>query len=459
MFFNIPNIFSQTAVNLEVISSAGGYFPAPVGSNITLSWTLGEPVIETFAPNGSSIILTQGFQQPTVPGTYSVDGNVLYDNTALNPMPNIQLTLINSELVTLGTTTTDVNGHFVFSNVPDGVYTLSLSSSDTWGGANSTDALLINKYFVKLYNFKDALVTRAANVDNDAQGKPTATDGLYIMKRFIKVITSFKISDWLFDNTSLTVAGANVTQIIKTVCAGDVNADRKFSKSSDNDLTLQNSGIINVVEGQEFELPISVANSINIGAFSLVIKFPAKNLKVKEINSSFPGFMYNIINDEIRMAWADNKEKGINLNADDAIIKIRMQAYNISTDKEVQLVLDPESNMADINPTNIKASLYAPRLAFETVSSDFYLGQNYPNPYKNTTQIDYRLSESAQVSVKVYNLLGEQIREIVNSYQDSGYHQINFNAAGIADGVYMYKMEVNSAKSQFSKTKMMIINR
>jgi hypothetical protein len=79
----------------EVISSAGDYY---VSSNVTLSWTLGEPVIETFSSTGN--ILTQGFQQPTYSVT-AIDDKPGSDgeSTQINVYPNPATDLLNVDLI------------------------------------------------------------------------------------------------------------------------------------------------------------------------------------------------------------------------------------------------------------------------------------------------------------------------------------------------------------------------
>ena len=232
--------FSQTPVNLEVISSAGDYF-APPGSNVTLSWTLGEPVIETFAPNGSTVVLTQGFQQPSTnqAGKYTIDGYVTYDNTAANPLASTKMVLVNSELKRIDSVSTDALGHFLFSNVVNGSYTFILIPSKAFGGVNPSDALLGNRFFISTYTFKDALSKKAGDVNSDNKVNPT--DALAINRRFIKVITAYtnKTPDWTFENPTVVVADANVTQNIKGLCTGDINASLPFAKSLENCSSIQ----------------------------------------------------------------------------------------------------------------------------------------------------------------------------------------------------------------------------
>ncbi len=452
--------FSQTSVNLEVISSAGDYF-APQGSNITLSWTMGEPMIETFAPQGGTVVLTQGFQQPSVitqPGKFTIDGYLTYDNIAKTPLANAKIILVNSDSKAhVDTVKTDSKGYYLFNNVINGPYTFLITAANAWGGSTPVDALTVNRKFVGLAKFKDALTSTVANVDNLNGINPV--DALMINRRFVKLIKKFTISDWQFTNPSVAVSGANASQNISALCAGDVNADFKLTKSDENSITLQNNSVEFVNPGQEFNYPISVSRDLNAGAFGLVFLYPSQNIIVKEVNSNLPDMVYNVSDGEIRVAWSDGNNSGINLNANDPIITLKLIAANVTKENELQLSITNESIMSDNNSVNLTNEiLYAPKIAFQTTSTGFYLGQNYPNPFRQSTSIDYSLPESAQVSLKVYNLVGEQVSEVINSWQEMGYHQVPFLSPGLAEGVYMYKMEAKGANAEYTKTRMMVVS-
>jgi hypothetical protein len=72
---------------------------------------------------------------------------------------------------------------------------------------------------------------------------------------------------------------------------------------------------------------------------------------------------------------------------------------------------------------------------------DYLLKQNYPNPFNPLTNISFSLPEESGVRITAYNLLGEQVAEIVNSYFASGSHTISFDAGGFTSGMYFYKIE------------------
>ena len=73
--------------------------------------------------------------------------------------------------------------------------------------------------------------------------------------------------------------------------------------------------------------------------------------------------------------------------------------------------------------------------------SSYDLGQAYPNPFNPSTRIRYAVPEAARVRIGVYNQLGQQVRTLVNEFQEAGMYEITLNADGLPSGVYVYRME------------------
>lgn len=85
----------------------------------------------------------------------------------------------------------------------------------------------------------------------------------------------------------------------------------------------------------------------------------------------------------------------------------------------------------------------------------FELSQNYPNPFNPVTIIKYQLPVDGFVSLKVYDVLGSEIKTLVNEFKNSGYYEVEFNATNIPSGVYFYKIQTEN----FSAVKKMILAR
>lgn len=85
--------------------------------------------------------------------------------------------------------------------------------------------------------------------------------------------------------------------------------------------------------------------------------------------------------------------------------------------------------------------------------SRFALAQNYPNPFNPSTVISYSLPSAQQVTLKVYDMLGREVATLVNTRQEAGRYDVPFNAAGLASGIYLYRLQAGS----FSEAKKMML--
>ena len=80
----------------------------------------------------------------------------------------------------------------------------------------------------------------------------------------------------------------------------------------------------------------------------------------------------------------------------------------------------------------------------------FTLLQNYPNPFNPSTNIVYSLETTGNVSLTVYNMVGQQVATLVNAKQATGSYTVRFDAANLSSGVYLYKLDVDG-QSQLKK--------
>jgi len=83
----------------------------------------------------------------------------------------------------------------------------------------------------------------------------------------------------------------------------------------------------------------------------------------------------------------------------------------------------------------------------------YALQAKYPNPFNPTTTISYQLPERAEVSLKVYNLTGRLVQTLVQKSQQPGRYAVDFDASGLASGVYLYRLQAGD----YSKVKRMLL--
>jgi hypothetical protein len=86
--------------------------------------------------------------------------------------------------------------------------------------------------------------------------------------------------------------------------------------------------------------------------------------------------------------------------------------------------------------------------------TEIRLNQNYPNPFNPTTTIIYEIPEKSIVTLKVYDILGNEITTLLNEEKQPGSYKVNWNANSISSGIYFYTL---SAGNYFSTKKMVLI--
>lgn len=240
----------------------------------------------------------------------------------------------------------------------------------------------------------------------------------------------------------------------------DVNSKKK---SQDNSLSYQkaletlNALIIQDAEGKRRALYVGEANEKErLQQFFELPPLPPQGIfDVRFANNS--------------MVWTPagrSVEERMNVLLRDAVYPIQISAEIKQADAKLWLVQEGEGQMSKTelrNGTKIEVKKAA-RLQIEysvpalvqKLPTKFSLGRNYPNPFNPTTIIPYDVPVESRVTIKVYNILGEEVALLVNEVQQAGTHTVEFNASRYPSGVYYYRM---TAGGGFTETKKLILMR
>lgn len=179
------------------------------------------------------------------------------------------------------------------------------------------------------------------------------------------------------------------------------------------------------------------------------------------------GFSGAVISDEMLMGAIVNNysfDQAIELavNAGTDILLYRTNERNgLSLVRQVIDIIEQKVNAGAISPDRIDdayakvfaikqgiAALHDPA-ARQHIPRDFGL-RNYPNPFNNSTIIEFSLPETGIATLKVYNLIGQEVATIVSSTLVAGNYQYRWNASGLASGIYYYRLE-SGGSNQASK--------
>ena len=87
--------------------------------------------------------------------------------------------------------------------------------------------------------------------------------------------------------------------------------------------------------------------------------------------------------------------------------------------------------------------LSVPQIDDDSLNS-YSLLQNYPNPFNSITNINFQIPTRQIIKLKIYDILGNQIAELVDGEMDSGEHKIRFNSGDLSSGVYIYQLQTKN---------------
>ena len=111
-----------------------------------------------------------------------------------------------------------------------------------------------------------------------------------------------------------------------------------------------------------------------------------------------------------------------------------LNSITIARENVQRAIVEYESNFATMT--------YSPLPATNPVIS-YVLYQNYPNPFNPITTIRYELPQDGQVTIEVFDILGQRVVTLINEYQKADRYEVIFNSVNLSSGVYIYGMKVN----------------
>lgn len=176
--------------------------------------------------------------------------------------------------------------------------------------------------------------------------------------------------------------------------------------------------------------------------------FPLKNtgwvrVGVKFAADSISGFRYLGSNPDEPL-WSSNIGTNEQLLGDIANVdQIRFYIRNPKPTSIENTVLIDKIEGVDVFSKSTIITDIGPE-DYNNLPYTYSLEQNYPNPFNPITKINYTLQNAENVTLKVFNILGQEVANLVNEHQKAGQYQIDFNASHLASGVYVYRIYAGS---------------
>ena len=159
------------------------------------------------------------------------------------------------------------------------------------------------------------------------------------------------------------------------------------------------------------ELAVENAATITVGQVKVTVQSPPSWLSFKSNEATIDGLAKG---EEKTASFAFSVDKRAPVRKEQKLTFVITGPNNQSWTKEITLSVSPPAR--------------------------FELFQNYPNPFNPVTTITYQLTTDGNVSLRVYNLLGQEVKVLVDGEKEAGYHQETWNASAVASGAYVYRL-------------------
>lgn len=438
------SVFAQSLAPW-VVSTAGG---SGDGTDFKLSWTLGEPAIETFS--NSQFILTEGFQQPFDP--YRFSGVMQYMNAGATPLPHSVAYLTSPGGNELDSALTTHNGNFYFFHVVPGTYLTWGKTELPWGGANATDALLILKHFVHL-QMLSGMYEDAGDVN--LSGSLNSLDALLVAKRFVGSISAFLLSDWLFSRDTIQISAVPGVHNIKALCAGDVNGTHNPAAKLAPSVFLISKDFVTCRAGQETEIPLLADSDLNTAAISLVLDLPEKIYQIHDVqvNTKDGTLLWKRVGDQLRIAWYSLQP--FHCKAGDKLITLHV-LINADLDKVTDLpvpVAGETSELASFNGMSLQdVKLRFPRILNEQYSDRKFINCCSPNPSEGLTKLTYTMNKAGKLTIRIFDLPGRLLEEQQITHNTAGSFDHLIHAEKFPPGYYIINATVVTSSDTYSST-------
>ncbi|MCH8942656.1 MAG: T9SS type A sorting domain-containing protein [Bacteroidetes bacterium] len=92
-----------------------------------------------------------------------------------------------------------------------------------------------------------------------------------------------------------------------------------------------------------------------------------------------------------------------------------------------------------------------------TIPNTFKLFQNYPNPFNPSTTISFQLPALSFVILKIYDVLGREVKTLINKEMKAGNYKVDFNASQLSSGIYFYRLSISGGTKDFTSIKKMVL--
>jgi hypothetical protein len=128
-------------------------------------------------------------------------------------------------------------------------------------------------------------------------------------------------------------------------------------------------------------------------------------------------------------------------------LSVHIFPLELDGEGEIEMVIENVNDQQYSETVVFKVSTGVTSAKDEHIPGKFGLEQNYPNPFNPSTVIKFSLPESERVTLKVFNILGNEIAVLINSIMNAGSFEYKYDASSLASGIYFYELRTSKFRS------------
>ncbi len=228
------------------------------------------------------------------------------------------------------------------------------------------------------------------------------------------------------------------------------------TKAVSESLALIYGETISVIPDMEFDLPLSVAMDMEVGAVSLILEFPSDLLEVNGVYlSDDPNtpLMYSVSGDELRIGW--NSLEPISLLEGESLLTLKVKVIGLPGEEGIRfkLAADPLNELADgdynvINNAVLSIDVITTSMTGtgEISLSDRLTLANHPNPFTGKTTFTYSLPVDGKVTLEIYDIVGNKVKSLVDVTQSAGDYVLSLDEVTLQPGVYTATIKLKNKR-------------
>jgi hypothetical protein len=388
-----------------------------------------------------------------------VYGSVMYTNG--NPVPGVHLEVIANTKGGHGQYSgdTDADGYFNIPFMLPGSYTVELSGGyDVYEDVVNIQDIVLAHNMAQNIAPKPELNTLQFWAADVSMNNMVGTEDALMIQDYVfgGLMDLLPAGEWLTYPGALDISVDNEAMIyvdpIVTQMPGDVNESYGFEWPFPGSVTINPEDQVLPID-KSIVAPVYMGENSNLGAFVLNLAYDNENFEVESFSSKLPNAKYTE-NDGSLFVTGFMLDKSVKLTKGDELFSFTFKKTN---DEEVDffaLELVDQKGALALNKDGDNIDLTLSTVQFgEAIPTTYDLSQNYPNPFNPTTKISFSLPQADVVTLKVYDILGAEVRTLVNGKMEAGKYELEIDASNLPSGAYIYRIVTNN----YTATKKMML--